>query len=88
MIISIDINIADLIRSIDIAIVHDQIVRMPMMTNLVDTTKKVNTAIQAKELLEHHIYIREINAAIITPKKSREAFSTWTTCPTVVRLLS
>ena len=47
-----------LIISIDIDTVDDQIVRMQMRTNLVDTTKKVNTAIQAKELLKHHIYVR------------------------------
>ena len=47
-----------LITSIDIDTVDDQIVAMQMMTNLVDTTKKVNTAIQAKELLKHHIYVR------------------------------
>ena len=83
MIISIEFDIVDLIRSIDIAIVHDQIVRMPMMTNLVDTTKKVNTAIQAKELLEHrkmNIKATHINPAITPKQAPGQLVPQWSGC--------
>ena len=47
-----------------------------MRTNLVDTTKKVNTAIQAKELLEHrkmNIKATHINPAT-TAKQAERLF--------------
>ena len=72
-----------LIISIDIDTVDDQIVRMQMRTNLVDTTKKVNTAIQAKELLEHrkmNIKATHINPAITPKQAPGQLVPQWSGC--------